>query len=105
MITITMWIRYMGYYSIKGGNKWRKQRPQGTTTTTSHDDGRDREAGGSGMGHILTTAHSDKHPVRAPTDHFKRLLEEACPNHAYTARHKLKDCNIMRSFMTSAFLT
>jgi hypothetical protein len=33
-------------------------------------------------------------------DHFKRLLEEACPNHAYPIRHKLKDCGMMRSFMT-----
>jgi hypothetical protein len=33
-------------------------------------------------------------------DHFKRLLEEACPNHAYPDRHKLKDCGMMRNFMT-----
>jgi hypothetical protein len=38
-------------------------------------------------------------------DHFKRLLEEACPNHAYPIWHKLKDYDMMRSFITSGSLT
>jgi hypothetical protein len=36
---------------------------------------------------------------------YKRLLEEACPNHAYPIRHKLKDCNMMWSFMISGSVT
>jgi hypothetical protein len=43
--------------------------------------------------------------VRPPTYHFKRLFEEACPNHAYPIKHKLKDCDMMRSFMTLGSLT
>jgi hypothetical protein len=43
--------------------------------------------------------------ARPPTDHFKRLLEEAWPNHAYPVKHKLKDCGMMRSFMTLGSLT
>jgi hypothetical protein len=38
-------------------------------------------------------------------DHFKRLLEEAYPNHAYPIRKKLKDCGTMGSFMTLGSLT
>jgi hypothetical protein len=57
------------------------------------------------MRHILTAAHNDKRQARPPTDHFKRLLKEACPNHVYSVRHKLKDCGIVRSFMTSGSLT
>jgi hypothetical protein len=38
-------------------------------------------------------------------DHFKRLLKGACPTHAYPIQHKLKDCGMMRSFMTSGSLT
>jgi hypothetical protein len=91
--------------AAKGGNKRCMQRPQGTTTTTSHDDGNDWEAGGSGVGRISTTARSDKRMGRLPMDHFKRLLEEACPNHKYPVRHKLKDYNMMRIFMTSGSLT
>jgi hypothetical protein len=48
---------------------------------------------------------SGKRRVGLPTDHFKGLLMEACSNHAYPIRHKLKDCGMMRSFMTSGSLT
>jgi hypothetical protein len=57
------------------------------------------------MGCISTAARSDKCLAMPPTNHFKRLLEEAYPNHAYPVRHKLKDCDMMRSFMTSGTLT
>jgi hypothetical protein len=57
------------------------------------------------VGCISITSRSDKSLVRPPTDHFKRLPEEACPNHAYPVRHKLKYCGMMRSFMTSGSLT
>jgi hypothetical protein len=90
---------------IKGSNKRCKQRLQETTTMTSHYDGHGWEVGGSGVRRISTAARSDKRPVRPPRDHFKRLHEEACPNHVYRVRHKLKDCGMMRSFMTSRSLT
>jgi hypothetical protein len=53
------------------------------------------------MGRITTTTHSDKRQALAPIDHFRRLLEEASPNHAYLVRHKLKDSDMMKSFMIS----
>jgi hypothetical protein len=40
-----------------------------------------------------------------PTDYFKRLLEVACPNHAYPVGHKLKECDMMQIFVTSGSLT
>jgi hypothetical protein len=54
---------------------------------------------------ISTIVRGNKRLVRPPMDHFKRLLEEACPNHAYLIKHKLKDCSMMRSFKTSRSLT
>jgi hypothetical protein len=57
------------------------------------------------MGRSLMVARSDKRPARPPMDHFKRLLKEVCPNHTYFIRHKLKDCGIMRSFMTLGTIT
>jgi hypothetical protein len=64
-------------------------------------DGNDGEEGGSIVRRALTTAHSDKRQERPSTYHLKRLLDEACPNHTHPIRHKLKDCGMMRSFMTS----
>jgi hypothetical protein len=86
----------------KGRKKRRKQHLQGTMPMT---DGNDSEAGDSDVRHISTTARSNKCQARPPTDHFKRLLEEACQNHTYHIRHKLKDCDMMRSFLTSGSLT
>jgi hypothetical protein len=68
-------------------------------------DDNDGKAADSGVRCTLTAAPNDKRRVRPRTDHFKRLLEEACPNHAYPVRYKFKDCGMMRSFMTSGSIT
>jgi hypothetical protein len=69
------------------------------------DEDRSWEVGCSGMGRISTTTRSGRLSARMPIDYFKRLLEEACPNHVYPVKHKLKDYGMMRSFMTSGSLT
>jgi hypothetical protein len=96
---------HSGREGIKGGKKMLKQCLQGAVTMTGHDDGNDGEAGGSGKRRISIVAHHDKHQGRPPIDHFKRLLEEAYPNHAYPIRHRLKDYGMIRSFKTSRSLT
>jgi hypothetical protein len=86
------------YYALdgnKGSNKRRKQCPLGTATNTSRCKDRGCVAGGSSLGQVLTTAHVTRRLVWPPTDHYKRLPEEACPNYAYPIKHKLKDCGMM----------
>jgi hypothetical protein len=83
----------------KGRKKRHKQHPQGATTITDYDDGNVKKTGGSDVGCVTTAMHSGKHQAQLPTHHFKRLLEEACPNHEYPVRHKLKDYDMMKSFM------
>jgi hypothetical protein len=70
-------------------------------TTTDYDDGNNRKVGGPDIRHVTTAMHNDKRQAWPPTDHFKRLLKEACPNHVYPIRHKLKDYDMMKSFMIS----
>jgi hypothetical protein len=88
---------------VEGGKKRCKWRTQ--VTTTDCDNANDGEVGGSDVRCISTAAHGDKRQVSLPMDHFKRFLEEACPNHAYPIKHKLKECGMMRIFMTSESLT
>jgi hypothetical protein len=45
------------------------------------DGGDNEKAGGSGVACVTTAVGSSKRQARPPTDHFERLLEEACPNH------------------------
>jgi hypothetical protein len=46
-----------------------------------------------------------KRQARPLADHFERLPVEACLNHMYPIKHKLKDCGMMKNFMTSGSLT
>jgi hypothetical protein len=69
-----------------------------------HGDDHGWEADNSDMGHASTTACSVRRWERTPIYHFKRLLKKVCLNHAYPVRHKLKDCGMMQSFMTSGTL-
>jgi hypothetical protein len=85
----------------EGGKRRHKQCPQGVTTTTDYDNTNNGMAGGAGKGRVMTVVHSDKCQACLPSKHFKRLLEEACANHVYPIRHKLKNCDMMKSFMIS----
>jgi hypothetical protein len=86
----------------KGSKKRCKQCLQGTMTTTNDNNG---EVGGSSMRRTPTAARNDKRQARPPMHHFKRLLVAVCPNHAYPVKHKLKDYDMMRNFMTSGSIT
>jgi hypothetical protein len=36
-----------------------------------------------------------------PANHFEKLFEATCPNHTYPVRQKLKECTMMKNYMTS----
>jgi hypothetical protein len=88
-----------------GGKKRHKQRPQWVTVAADYDDDSNEKAGGSNLGCVMTVVHSGRHQAWLPTYHFERLLKEAYPNHAYPIKHKLKDYDMMKNFMTSGSLT
>jgi hypothetical protein len=54
---------------------------------------------------VTTAMHNGKRQVRPLIDHFERPPEEACPNHMYPIKHKLKDCSMIKNFMTPRSLT
>jgi hypothetical protein len=89
----------------KSGNKRHKQRPQWVMIATDYDDDNDEKTDGSDLGHVMTATRSGKRQVQPPTDHFERLVMVACPNHVYPIKHKLKDCDMIKNFMTSESLT
>jgi hypothetical protein len=49
---------------------------------------------------MVTAERNFKRCTRPPKDHFKKILEEACPHHPYPIKHKLRDCTIMKKFMS-----
>ena len=38
-------------------------------------------------------------PTEGTPNHFEKLLEGPCPNHAFPVKHLLKDCGLMRKFL------
>jgi hypothetical protein len=58
------------------------------------------EADCSGEGFVAAVERDIKWQTRLPKDHFKKLLEATCLHHPYHVKHKLKDCVMMRKFMT-----
>jgi hypothetical protein len=89
----------------EGGKKGCKQRCQETAPTVNDDDGNNKQARSSSMACAVTAAGSGKHQAWLPTNHFEKLLEETCLNHAYPVKHKLRDYGMMKNFMASGSLT
>jgi hypothetical protein len=56
------------------------------------------------MEHVTEAAGNSKRQARPPTDHFEKLFKEMCLNHTYSVKHKLRDCGMMKSFMTTGSL-
>jgi hypothetical protein len=73
--------------------------PLRTMTAIDQDDSNKVKVGSSNTGRIAIAERSNKRQVRPLMDHFMWFLEEACPNHAYPIRDKLKDCDMMKCFM------
>ena len=47
---------------------------------------------------------ADRKDGRKPTEgtlnHFEKILKGLCPNHAFPVKHLLKDCGLMRKFLS-----
>jgi hypothetical protein len=43
--------------------------------------------------------------TRPPKDHFEKVLEAVCPHHPYPIKHKLRDCTMMKRFMSPGLPT
>ena len=39
-------------------------------------------------------------PAEGTPDHFEKLLEGPCPNHAFPIKHLYKDCVLMKWFLS-----
>ena len=39
-------------------------------------------------------------PTEGTPDHFEKLLEGPCPNHAFLIKHLYKDCALMKRFLS-----
>jgi hypothetical protein len=87
----------------KAGKKRRKQHRQ--EARTDIDGSINKQAGVSSTEHTAEVVDDSKLYLQLAKDHFKKLLEETCLNHANAVKHKLRDCSLMKSFMTTGSLS
>ena len=43
-----------------------------------------------------------KQPQQGLLDHFNKLMESPCTNHAYPVKHLYKDCELLKRFLRQA---
>jgi hypothetical protein len=55
--------------------------------------------------HVTAVERNFKCQAQQPIDHFEKFLEVTYPNHAYPIKHKLKECSMMKNYMTMGALT
>jgi hypothetical protein len=83
----------------KGGKKGQKHRPHHLSVMANNDNvGEEIEDSNEFM---VAAERGFKRHTKPPKDHFKKILEATCPHHPYPIKHKLRDCTMMKRFMSS----
>jgi hypothetical protein len=49
---------------------------------------------------VATERKGRKASAEGAPDHFEKMLEGPCPNHAYPVKHAYKDCGLMKKFLS-----
>ena len=78
---------------LKGKAKWDEDVDEGTSNYPSKKKNKQRYEG-----LLVATANrkGGRKPTKGTPDHFEKLLEGPCPNHAFPVKHLYKDYNLMR---------
>jgi hypothetical protein len=67
---------------------------------TNNDSVREKVKG-SDEEFVASAERNFKQRTWPPEDHFEKVLKATCPHHPYPFKHKLRDCSMMKRFMSS----
>ena len=51
---------------------------------------------------VAATDRAGKQPQQGQPDHFDKVMESPCTNHAYPIKHLYKDCELLKHFLRQA---
>ena len=51
---------------------------------------------------VTTADRTGKQPQQGLPDHFNKLMDSPCTNHAYSVKHLFKDCELLKRFLRQA---
>jgi hypothetical protein len=72
--------------------------------TSCNEGDNNKDTGESDEELVAAAERHFKRQAWQPTDHFKKLLEETYLYHTYPIKHKLKECTMMKNYMTTGTL-
>jgi hypothetical protein len=84
----------------KGGKKGQKCHPRRVTVMANNGNIR-KEIENSDEEFMAVVERDFRWRTRKPKDHLEKILEASYPHHLYPVKHKLKDCMMMKRFMSS----
>jgi hypothetical protein len=85
----------------KGEKKGQKRHTHHLTTRASNVSV-EEEIEDSDEEFVAVAERDFRQCTRPPNGHFKKVLEATHPHHPYPIKHKLRDCTMMKRFMSSA---
>jgi hypothetical protein len=91
-----------GIKSDKKGPRWRAQ--QVVVTASCGEDNIGKDVSDSDEELIAADKRDFKHQAWLSVDHLKKLLQATCHNHTYPIKHKLKECTMIKNYMTTGNL-
>ena len=85
---------------LKGKAKWDEDAGEGASNRPNKKKNKQRREGS-----LVATASlkGGQKPAEGTPNHFEKLLEGPCPNHAFPIKHLYKDCGLMKRFLFEGF--
>ena len=81
----------------KGKSK-REDQGKGPSTQRAKKNKKDRHRP-TNPALVIAADHAVKQPQQGQPDHFDKLMESLCTNHAYPVKHLYKDYELLKRFL------
>ena len=86
------------FVHLEGKARWDEGADEGTSNRSAKRKNKNQR-----RKDLLVAAMDHKggqKPVEGAPNHFEKMLEGPCPNHAFPVKHPLKDCSLMQKFLS-----
>jgi len=87
----------VSFNRLEGKARWDKGAGEGTSHCSAKRKNKKQWHEDSPV--ATTDRKGGRKPTEGTPNHFEKLLEGPCPNHAFPVKHPLKDCSLMRWFL------
>ena len=83
---------------LEGKMKWDEGAGEGASNRSAKRKNKKQRCDDSLM--ATTDRKGGQKPTDGTPNHFEKMLQGPCPNHAFPVKHLLKDCGLMRRFLS-----